>query len=201
MPGDAAMTFNETQQIGYLLNALRHEPEWDNVCSTITSKQIQGTITFRQACSELRFRCEAQRANEMMDRPVKGKKVKGLIQNVSDQGEVTELAEQIAGLISTASKRRNVSDESPTPGGKTPGADKQKKMICLAADCKEMTYYPLCPLHYHSLISAKTPVVKLRNQYGEATFDATTSLILYPPKTPVDRLPTKKVSALASTQQ
>ena len=206
LPGDAAMTFNDTQQIGYLLNALRHEPEWDNVCSTITSKQIQGNITFRQACSELRFRCEAQRANEMMDRPIKGRKIKGLIttQTAGDKAEVTELAGQIAGLISTMSQRKNATDDSSTQGGKgTPGGDKKKKLICLAADCKETTYYPLCPLHYHSLISAKTPIIKLRNQYGEATFDATTSLIVYPPKTPVDRLPTlpKKVTNLASTPQ
>ncbi len=59
--------FNDTQQIGYLVNALRHESEWDTVCSTITPAQIQGNLTFRQACDELRFRCEATRANELMD--------------------------------------------------------------------------------------------------------------------------------------
>jgi hypothetical protein len=202
LPGDAAMTFNDTQQIGYLLNALRHESEWDHVCSTITSKQIQGTTTFRQACDELRFRCEAQRANDMMDRPVKGKKIKGLIsQATGDQEDETDLAAQIAGLISTMSKRRNATDDSSSPGEKGRPGDKKKKQICLAAECKEMTYYPLCPLHYHSLISAKTPTIKLRNQYGEATFDATTSLIVYPSKTPVDRLPIKKVPTLAATRQ
>jgi hypothetical protein len=98
LPGDAAMTFNDTQQIDYLLNALGHEPEWDNDCSTITSKQIQGTTTFRQACDELRFRCEAERANEMMDRPIKGKKVKGLLTQAkaSNQGEVTDLVGQVS---------------------------------------------------------------------------------------------------------
>ena len=142
----------------------------------------------------------------MMDRPIKGRKIKGLIttQTAGDKAKVTELAGQIAGLISTMSQRKNATDDSSTQGGKgTPGGDKKKKLICLAADCKEMTYYPLCPLHYHSLISAKNPIIKLRNQYGEATFDATTSLIVYPPKTPVDRLPTlpKKVTNLASTPQ
>ena len=210
LPGDAAMTFNETQQIGYLLNALRHEPEWDNVCSTITSKQIQGSITFRQACSELRFRCEAQRANELMDRPIKGKKVKGLLTQTTDvpQGEMTELvgqvSAQIAGLISTMSKRKNAPGDTSTPGDKgSPGGKGKQKLECLAADCKEMTYYPFCPLHYHSLISVKTPVIKLRNQYGEATFDATTSLIVYPPKTHTHRLPTKPkaVPTLISSNQ
>ena len=78
LPGNAAVTFVDTQRIGYLINALRHESEWDNVCSTITSSQIKGDITFRQACNELRFRCEAARAHELLDKPVKGKRVKVL---------------------------------------------------------------------------------------------------------------------------
>ncbi len=41
LPGDAAMVFNDTQQIGYLLGALRHEKAWEHVHSTITSAQIQ----------------------------------------------------------------------------------------------------------------------------------------------------------------
>ena len=55
IPGDAAMTFNDTQCINYLLGALRHEPQWDTVASAITSSQIKGEITFRQACDELRL--------------------------------------------------------------------------------------------------------------------------------------------------
>jgi hypothetical protein len=35
IPGDAAVVFNDTQQIGYLINALRHEKEWEFVCSSI----------------------------------------------------------------------------------------------------------------------------------------------------------------------
>jgi hypothetical protein len=31
LPGEAAMVFNDTQCIGYLLGALRHEKEWDHV--------------------------------------------------------------------------------------------------------------------------------------------------------------------------
>jgi hypothetical protein len=55
LPGDAAVTFIDTQQIGYLLNALRHEKEWETVCSAITTKQIEGNITFQQACDQLKF--------------------------------------------------------------------------------------------------------------------------------------------------
>jgi hypothetical protein len=122
IPGDAAVVFNDTQQIGYLINALRHEKEWEFVCSSITSAQIKG-------------------------------------------------------------------------GGKT----KFPLHECLAAGCGEETTYPLCPIHYHSLVSAKTQSLPLRNNYGNATFDTKSSLIIYPPKTPTDRLP--KVSTLAALPQ
>jgi hypothetical protein len=190
LPGDAAVTFNDTQQIGYLINALRHESEWDTVSSAITSAQIQGTLTFRQACEELRVRCEVARAHDLMDSFVKGKKIKGLISKAAD--EVTTVAEQVSekvfGLISSMSKRQNVDIKDVSASGRRE-KKKFEKLECLAADCNEMTSYPLCPLHYQSLVSAKTPILKLRNDYGNAIFDSPTSLIVYPPKTPVSRLP------------
>ena len=39
LPGEAAMVFNDTQCIGYLLAALRHEKEWATVHSSITAIQ------------------------------------------------------------------------------------------------------------------------------------------------------------------
>ena len=71
LPNGAALIFNDTQRIGYLLGALRHEPGWETVASAITSSQLRGEQTFRQACDELRFRCESDRAYSMMDRSVK----------------------------------------------------------------------------------------------------------------------------------
>ena len=79
LPSEAAVTFIDTQKIGYLLNALRHEEEWNVVSSYITSAQIKGQITFREACEELKVRCETARAHDMLDRPVKGKKVQNLL--------------------------------------------------------------------------------------------------------------------------
>ncbi len=73
LPGGASMTFNDTQAIGYLLGALRHEPEWATVASAINSSQLKGEITFRLACDELRFRCEADRAYSIIDKNVKSK--------------------------------------------------------------------------------------------------------------------------------
>jgi hypothetical protein len=206
LPGNAAVTFVDTQRIGYLLNALRHESEWDNVCSAIRSAQIKGEITFRQACNELRFRCETARAHELLDKPLKGKRVKGFGAKAQEQAGVDTSgnaeAEQVNGLISTMSKRQNSTGDTPAGDKKT--KKKYVRKECLAADCDQLTTFSPCGLHYHSLISGKTPALKLRNgYYGDATYDGTTSLIVYPARTPTDRLPpSKKVkAAIANTQQ
>ena len=204
LPGNAAVTFVDTQRIGYLVNALRHEKEWDVVCSAITSAQIKGEMTFRQACNELRFRCETTRVHEIMDKPVKGKKVRGLAAKAqstdASEPEIDAVSEQLYTLLSTISKRHNASSTVPVEASSDKKKTKKKyiKMECLVADCAEETTFPLCGLHYHSLVSGKTPTLKLRNGYGDATYDATTSLIVYPPRTPTDRLPSntpRKVKA------
>ncbi len=205
LPGDAAVTFVDTQKIGYLVNALRHEKEWDTVSSSITSAQIKGNSTFREACSELRHRCETTRAHELMDRPVKGKKVKGFISKTEDdtktdvEGIMEQVSGKIMGLISTMSKRHNAPGTEATSSDGKKGKQKVKQE-CLAANCTDVTVYSLCPLHYHCLVSAKVPSLKLRNGYGEATFNTATSMITYPPKTPSSRLPSgsKKVPALSA---
>jgi hypothetical protein len=187
LPGSAAIAFIDTQRIGYLLNALRHESEWDVVCSAITSAQIKGNMTFREACEELKIRCETTRAHDLMDRPVKGKKVKGLSAQAQILDELsTPDTGQIPALISTKVQRQNKEKK------------KYVKQECLAAGCDEQTTFPLCGLHYHSVVSAKTPVLQLRNGYGDAKYDATTCLIIYPARVPADRLPSnsaKKVKA------
>ena len=144
-----------------------------------------------------------------MDRPIKGKRVKGLMtQPVPDVEKAAEqFSEQIMGLISTMAKRQNAALDDSSPddikGHKTDkkGRKKYVKQECLAADCAEMTTFPLCALHYHSLVSAKTPTLKLRQGYGDASFDSTTNLIVYPPKTPASRLPTSSTKALAASSQ
>jgi hypothetical protein len=199
LPSEAAVTFVDTQKIGYLLNALRHEEEWDVVSSSITSAQIKGNITFRDACEELKVRCETKRVHDLLDRPIKGKKVQGLVSLPTVKDDGTSFSEQtIQALISTVSKRLNLDG-----GGSTePDAEKTKKKFvrkeCLAADCDEQSTFPLCGLHYHSLVSAKISSLKLRNGYGDAVYNSTTNLIEYPSRTPKDRLPTntpRKVKA------
>jgi hypothetical protein len=191
LPSEAAVTFIDTQKIGYLLNALRHEEEWNVVCSYITSAQIKGQITFREACEELKVRCETARAHDMLDRSVKGRKVQThLAQSKDPETPVAEeWTEQVKTFISTVSKRLNLnSGETGASGAKS----KKKRNVqkeCLADGCDQKSPFSLCGIHYHSLVSAKVPFVKLRNGYGDATYNESTKFIDYPSKTPADRLP------------
>jgi hypothetical protein len=141
--------------------------------------------------------------HDLLDRPIKGRKVQGLATQVkeTDAGnEDTSLSDQaIKAFISTVSKRLNLGGGVSThPDG---AKSKKKKFVrkeCLAADCDDQSTFPLCGVHYHSLVSAKTQSLKLRNGYGDATYNTQTNLIEYPPRTPVDRLPTntpRKVKA------
>ena len=203
LPGNAAVVFSDTQKIGYLLNALRHEEEWSVVSSSITSAQIKGDVTFREACSELKIRCETTRAHALMDRPVNGKKaIKGLVTQTEASSGIDDAAAQISekvfGLISTMAKRQNLPDKGSGPEGDKANKKKYIKQECLVEGCSEMTTFPMCGLHYHSMISGKTATVTLRNGYGDATYDGTNNLIVYPIRTPKERLPSntvKKVKA------
>ncbi len=86
--------------------------------------QIKGTITFREACEELKVRCEVAQVHDMMNHPVKGgKKVKGLGAKVKDSSsgkddleEMTEqLSEKVFGMISTMVKRQNAAGAEESP--------------------------------------------------------------------------------------
>ena len=193
LPGEAAMVFNDTQCIGYLLSALRHEKEWATVHSYITSCQIKGNITFAAACDELRVRCEASRANDTMDRAVGGKKVQALIAQTANPspGASTVTPDQVYAFISTMAMKHN---QSPgvTEGDKGTKLRKVKDrplLPCLAKSCSEQTPFPLCGTCYHSLIAAKITAIELKNNYGTATYNIDTKLVVYPDKVPPDRMP------------
>jgi hypothetical protein len=67
IPGDAAVYLTDTQKLGYLLSAIRHETGLQAVYSQLLSEQLRGTITFEQACRELHHRVEAMKADDFMD--------------------------------------------------------------------------------------------------------------------------------------
>jgi hypothetical protein len=197
LPGEAAMTFNDTQCINYLLGALRHEPKWDTVASAITSSQIKGDITFRQACDELRLRCEAAKAYQLIDKEVKGRrKVQGyqaiVVPDASEVAPVSavsvpapEFEAAVKSLISTMEKRIN----KKRGGKKKPEYEKRE---CLAKGCTNLSTFPLCGLHYHSVVSGKTPTLELRKEYGNAVYDAESKVVKYPDKVPAALLPVAK---------
>ena len=203
LPVNAAVSFIDTQKIGYLLNALRHEEEWNVVSSYITSAQIRGQITFREACEELKVRCETARAHELLDRPVKGRKVQTHLAQPKDAESpvAEEWTEQVKTFISTVSKRLNLTSGDADLSGSKRGRKRGVPKECLVDGCDEKSPFALCGVHYHSLVSAKIPSLKLRNGYGEATYNASTHFIDYPARTPTDRLPTnapRKVKAGAA---
>jgi hypothetical protein len=203
LPGDAAVTFIYTQKVGYLVNALRHEREWDTVSSAITSAQIKGDYTFREACAELKFRCEASRTNDLLDKPVRGKRVKGLLTHTTDEsGKIEgdkEVSAQVMSLISSMAKKLNVDKASDKPNVDKASDKKVRRKRpthpCLAHECAEQTTFPICPLHYHSLLSGKVTSVKLKNDYGDVTYNSTSQTVIYPPKVPENRLSAKQLEA------
>ena len=67
IPGDAAVYLTDTQKLGYLLSAIRHETSLQSVYSQLQSEQLRGTISFDQACQELHHRVEAMRADDYLD--------------------------------------------------------------------------------------------------------------------------------------
>jgi hypothetical protein len=67
VPGDAAVYLTDTQKLGYLLSAIRHETGLQAVYSQLQSEQLRGTITFELACRELHHRVEAMKADDYMD--------------------------------------------------------------------------------------------------------------------------------------
>ncbi len=67
IPGNAAVFLTETQKLGYLLSAIRHEPSLQSVYVQLQTDQLRGRVSFEDACRELHFRVEAMRADDFMD--------------------------------------------------------------------------------------------------------------------------------------
>ncbi len=67
VPGEAAVYLTETQKLGYLLSAIRHETGLQAVYAQLQSDQLNGTITFEQACRQLHHRVESMKADDLMD--------------------------------------------------------------------------------------------------------------------------------------
>jgi hypothetical protein len=73
IPGPSSLILNDTQKIGYLLSGIRQEEPLQAVYVALQDKQLHGGTTFEEACEDLFHRCEAIRADELLDTPVRGK--------------------------------------------------------------------------------------------------------------------------------
>ncbi len=84
-------------------------------------------------------------------------------------------------LISTEGKR-NGQQAVPVP-----------KVACLAKDCVELIqpYLPLCKLCYLQCMAGKTPTLALRDNLGNAIFNAQTKKLEFPAAVPKSRFPKK----------
>ncbi len=141
------------------------------------------------------MRCEANRAAEIMDRPITNKAVKiGIAQLESSLPPSEASDDQVLAYISTQVKKRNLDIK------RLGGRKSRPRLPCLAKGCEDSSPFSLCGTHYHSVIAGKTPILKLRNNYGFAKFDESTKLIVYPDKVPSDRLPSnvKRVTSASA---
>ncbi len=170
IPGSAAMILNDTQKINYLLSAIRPERSLASVFAQIQSDQVRGKITFVEACDDLRYRCEAMRADDLLTASSQPAKVRGMVATPLPTLNPSPAPATSLALITTAGKRRN-----------RDGVSKKEPTICLVKDCVTATIHNLrlCKRCYHECIAGKTPTLTLKTG-DKATFDATTNRIIFP---------------------
>ena len=172
VPGNAAMVLNDTQKINYLLSAMRPERSLASVYSLIQAKQVRSNITFEEACNDLRFRCEALRADDLLHASHQSTKVRGLIAVGTTEGVPAPVPDTVVtpALITTAAQRQNKD------------ATRKKDLApCLVKGCETVTppHMRLCKGCYHACIAGKTPSLPLKSG-GAATYNSITHRIVYP---------------------
>jgi hypothetical protein len=195
VPGPSAIVFGDTQKINYLLSAIKHERSLQPVYVQIQTDQLRGRITFEQACDDLRYRCESNRADELLNAQVKPAKVRGYLSlgpDLAAPADESLGADGTSGsvaLITSASKRQNLGPE--TRAKKTSSKEQNP---CLATGCSSTVppHIRLCRMHFHECIAGKQANLPLRTG-GTAHYDASTNKIVYP-SSGNTKLPTKKVS-------
>jgi hypothetical protein len=194
VPGQSAIVFSDTQKINYLLSAVKHEKSLQSVYVQIQTDQLRGRITFEQSCDDLRYRCETNRADELLQSRVKGS-VKGLMAReealycrIHDHVDAGSQPAPVA-LITTEGKRQNRTKKE------------KKESACLAKGCEAVVpaHIRLCRMHYHECIAGKHPSLPLRTG-GHAHYDASSNKIVYPASSAsVSGTPGPQVSALKKT--
>jgi hypothetical protein len=128
LPGNAAVMMTSTQKINYLLSAIRPERALASVYSQIQTEQVRGTITFETACQDLRFRCEALRADDLFHATQQSTRVRALLATgeakpstpVGPSSTAPHSGAAVAhALITTSGKRQNKGRQDKTRQDKT----------------------------------------------------------------------------------
>ncbi len=178
IPGDATMMLNSTQKINYLLSAIRHERSLSSVYAQIQTDQVRGKITFEQACDDLRYRCEAMRADDLLNATSQPAKVRGLLA----APETPVVSVPTHALITSADKRQNRG--APVKKGEPGAPSKKESTPCLAKGCDTMTvpHLRLCKRCYHECVSGKTPHLLLKTG-DKVKFDDATQKVVFSPST------------------
>jgi hypothetical protein len=195
VPGNAALVLNDTQKINYLLSAIRSERSLAPVYSQIQTDQVRGRITFEQACDDLRFRCEALRADDLLHSAVHPVKIRGLLavgETSPGPPDVvpSTTVDHTRALITTADKRQN--------RGISRRKEPKAPVPCLVKDCDTLTppHLRLCKRCYHECVAGKHSTLVLKS--GEkATYDATTQRIVFPDGDKGSRSPGKPAVTFA----
>jgi hypothetical protein len=121
----------------------------------------------RPDCDDLRYRCETNRADELLKSQARPTKIRGLL--TAGATPAATLPDPVA-LITSANKRQNIPTTRPKKGS----------VPCLAKSCESVvpSHLLLCRMHYHECISGKQSQFPLRT--GVAHYDASTNKIVYP---------------------
>ncbi len=142
--------------------------------------------------------------HQLIDKEVKGKqKVHGyqaiVVPDVPEEvsASAPDVEDAVKALISSVKKRINKNgSNAPAKSGGKKNLKKSKKEYekreCLAKGCTILSTFTLCGLHYHSVVSGKTPALELRNEFGNAVYDAESKVVEYPAKVPANLLPAGK---------
>ena len=164
VPGTASVSMNDTQKLGYLLSAIRHESSLQSVYTQLQKDQLRGDVTFEEACDQLHHRCDAIRADEYLDSAFHG-----------ERRALASAGPQV--LVSTEITKHH--KEAAT------------RLPCLAKDCAGMivSFLPLCKGCYLQITSGKMPSIILRDGLGTATYDTKVQRIAFPPSVPASRVP------------
>ncbi len=175
VPGTAVVCMNDTQKLGYLLSAIRHETSLQAVYVQLPKDQLKGTVTFEEACDELHHRCDAIHADEYLYSTFHG-----------ERRALVSSGPQV--LVSAENKKQN----------KEPAA----RLPCLAKYCAGMivSFLPFCKSCYLQCTSGKMSPIVLRDNLGTATYDLTIQRIVFPPAVPASRVPVPGKKGKARTK-